>query len=167
MPVIGVPIPTQHLGGMDSLLSIVQMPRGIPVATVAIGNAINAGLRRADPRARRPRARCATGGWRARQTPEGVLDDPSNADAIAVVRRLATVPDAGEDPAVLGQVEADVEHGLEDDEDGHGRLGRAGHGDGHPPTMIVTWRTTRRPYGANIWPAADTRRYSPARRKLM
>ena len=44
LPVIGVPIPTKHLGGLDSLLSIVQMPRGIPVATVAIGNATNAGL---------------------------------------------------------------------------------------------------------------------------
>jgi 5-(carboxyamino)imidazole ribonucleotide mutase len=44
LPVIGVPIPTKHLGGLDSLLSIVQMPRGIPVATVAIGNARNAGL---------------------------------------------------------------------------------------------------------------------------
>ena len=44
LPVIGVPIPTQQLGGLDSLLSIVQMPRGIPVATVAIGNATNAGL---------------------------------------------------------------------------------------------------------------------------
>jgi 5-(carboxyamino)imidazole ribonucleotide mutase len=44
LPVIGVPIPTQHLGGLDSLLSIVQMPRGIPVATVAIGNAKNAGI---------------------------------------------------------------------------------------------------------------------------
>ncbi len=44
LPVIGVPIPTQHLGGLDSLLSIVQMPRGIPVATVAIGNADNAAL---------------------------------------------------------------------------------------------------------------------------
>ena len=44
LPVIGVPIPTQHLGGLDSLLSIVQMPRGVPVATVAIGNARNAGL---------------------------------------------------------------------------------------------------------------------------
>ena len=43
LPVIGVPIPTKHLGGLDSLLSIVQMPRGIPVATVAIGNATNAG----------------------------------------------------------------------------------------------------------------------------
>lgn len=44
LPVIGVPIPTQDLGGLDSLLSIVQMPRGIPVATVAIGNAENAAL---------------------------------------------------------------------------------------------------------------------------
>lgn len=42
LPVIGVPIPTRHLGGLDSLLSIVQMPRGTPVATVAIGNAANA-----------------------------------------------------------------------------------------------------------------------------
>ena len=44
LPVIGIPIPTEHLRGLDSLLSIVQMPRGIPVATVAIGGAENAGL---------------------------------------------------------------------------------------------------------------------------
>jgi 5-(carboxyamino)imidazole ribonucleotide mutase len=44
LPVIGVPVPLTHLDGMDSLLSIVQMPRGIPVATVAVGNATNAGL---------------------------------------------------------------------------------------------------------------------------
>ncbi|SBV27874.1 5-(carboxyamino)imidazole ribonucleotide mutase [Micromonospora krabiensis] len=44
LPVIGVPVPLKHLDGMDSLLSIVQMPAGIPVATVAIGNARNAGL---------------------------------------------------------------------------------------------------------------------------
>ncbi|KAJ3693866.1 hypothetical protein LUZ60_009346 [Juncus effusus] len=44
LPVIGVPIKTSSLSGMDSLLSIVQMPKGIPVATVAIGNAANAGL---------------------------------------------------------------------------------------------------------------------------
>ena len=43
-PVIGVPIPTKHLGGLDSLLSMVQMPRGVPVATVAIGGAANAAL---------------------------------------------------------------------------------------------------------------------------
>src|SRR5690349_1465397 len=44
LPVIGVPVPTEHLRGLDSLLSIVQMPAGVPVATVAIGNARNAGL---------------------------------------------------------------------------------------------------------------------------
>jgi 5-(carboxyamino)imidazole ribonucleotide mutase len=44
LPVIGVPISTAALEGMDSLLSIVQMPAGVPVATVAIGNARNAGL---------------------------------------------------------------------------------------------------------------------------
>ena len=44
LPVIGVPIQSKALNGMDSLLSIVQMPAGIPVATVAIGNAHNAGL---------------------------------------------------------------------------------------------------------------------------
>jgi 5-(carboxyamino)imidazole ribonucleotide mutase len=44
LPVIGVPVPLRYLEGMDSLLSIVQMPAGVPVATVAIGNARNAGL---------------------------------------------------------------------------------------------------------------------------
>mgnify|MGYP000181464280 CR=1 FL=1 len=44
LPVIGVPVPLAHLDGLDSLLSIVQMPAGIPVATVGIGNARNAGL---------------------------------------------------------------------------------------------------------------------------
>jgi 5-(carboxyamino)imidazole ribonucleotide mutase len=44
VPVIGVPIPTAHLGGMDSLYSIVQMPSGVPVATVAIGGGRNAGI---------------------------------------------------------------------------------------------------------------------------
>ena len=44
LPVIGVPVPLKYLGGMDSLLSIVQMPHGIPVATVAVGAAKNAGL---------------------------------------------------------------------------------------------------------------------------
>ena len=79
LPVIGVPIPTQHLGGMDSLLSIVQMPRGIPVATVAIGNATNAGLLAAQILAV---GDAALGerlvAWRAAQT-QGVLDDPANA----------------------------------------------------------------------------------------
>jgi len=44
LPVIGVPVPLAHLDGMDSLLSIVQMPAGVPVATVSIGGAHNAGL---------------------------------------------------------------------------------------------------------------------------
>ncbi|MEG4170867.1 MULTISPECIES: 5-(carboxyamino)imidazole ribonucleotide mutase [unclassified Microcoleus] len=44
LPVIGVPVPSRHLQGVDSLYSIVQMPAGIPVATVGIGNAKNAGL---------------------------------------------------------------------------------------------------------------------------
>ena len=79
LPVIGVPIPTQHLGGMDSLLSIVQMPRGIPVATVAIGNATNAGLLAAAILALAdPALAERLAAWRARQT-ELVLDDPSNA----------------------------------------------------------------------------------------
>ena len=79
LPVIGVPIPTQHLGGMDSLLSIVQMPRGIPVATVAIGNATNAGLLAAQILAiGDPALTDRLTAWRAAQT-QGVLDDPSNA----------------------------------------------------------------------------------------
>ncbi len=44
LPVIGVPVPLQYLDGMDSLLSIVQMPAGVPVATVSVGGARNAGL---------------------------------------------------------------------------------------------------------------------------
>jgi phosphoribosylaminoimidazole carboxylase PurE protein len=44
LPVIGVPVPMGHLEGQDALLSIVQMPKGVPVATVAIGNAYNAGI---------------------------------------------------------------------------------------------------------------------------
>ncbi len=44
LPVIGVPVPLRHLDGLDSLLSIVQMPAGVPVATVSVGGARNAGL---------------------------------------------------------------------------------------------------------------------------
>lgn len=80
LPVIGVPIPTQHLGGLDSLLSIVQMPRGIPVATVAIGNATNAGLLAAAILALTDAALAdRLAAWRDRQT-EAVMGDPSNAD---------------------------------------------------------------------------------------
>ena len=80
LPVIGVPIPTQHLGGLDSLLSIVQMPRGIPVATVAIGNAENAALLACEILALSDKAlakRLAE--YRAAQT-KSVMDDPSNAE---------------------------------------------------------------------------------------
>jgi 5-(carboxyamino)imidazole ribonucleotide mutase len=81
LPVIGVPIPTQHLGGLDSLLSIVQMPRGIPVATVAIGNATNAGLLAAEILALSDDAlSLRLAAWRAAQT-QDVMDDPSNAAA--------------------------------------------------------------------------------------
>jgi phosphoribosylaminoimidazole carboxylase PurE protein len=82
LPVIGVPIPTQHLGGLDSLLSIVQMPRGVPVATVAIGNAENAALLAAAILALSDHALAARlAAYRAAQT-AGVLDDPSNAEAL-------------------------------------------------------------------------------------
>jgi len=78
LPVIGVPIPTQHLGGLDSLLSIVQMPRGIPVATVAIGNAQNAGLLAAQILALSdPALAERLEAWRTRQT-DSVLADPTN-----------------------------------------------------------------------------------------
>jgi 5-(carboxyamino)imidazole ribonucleotide mutase len=78
LPVIGVPIPTQHLGGLDSLLSSVQRPRGIPVATVAIGNAENAALLAAEILALSDAALAGRlSAYRADQT-RMVLDDPSN-----------------------------------------------------------------------------------------
>jgi 5-(carboxyamino)imidazole ribonucleotide mutase len=82
LPVIGVPVPTQHLGGLDSLLSIVQMPRGIPVATVAIGNAENAALLAAEILALSDAALAArVAAWRDAQT-DAVLADPSNAEPL-------------------------------------------------------------------------------------
>ena len=82
LPVIGVPIPTQHLGGLDSLLSIVQMPRGIPVATVAIGNAENAALLAAAILALSDEALATRlAAYRAAQT-AGVLADESNAEPL-------------------------------------------------------------------------------------
>lgn len=69
LPVIGVPIPTEHLRGLDSLLSMVQMPRGVPVATVAIGGAENAGLLAAQILAvRSPAIRARVIQFRAEQT---------------------------------------------------------------------------------------------------
>ena len=79
LPVIGVPMPTKALDGLDSLLSIVQMPRGIPVATVAIGNAENAALLAAEILALSDAALARRlEQFRADQT-QMVLDDPSNA----------------------------------------------------------------------------------------
>ena len=82
LPVIGVPIPTKHLGGLDSLLSIVQMPRGIPVATVASAMPRTPALLAAailalgdDGLATR------LADYRARQT-EAVLADASNAEPL-------------------------------------------------------------------------------------
>jgi phosphoribosylaminoimidazole carboxylase PurE protein len=78
LPVIGVPMPTQHLGGLDSLLSIVQMPRGIPVATVAIGNAENAALLAVEILALGdPALAGRLAAYRADQT-RMVMTDPSN-----------------------------------------------------------------------------------------
>ena len=79
LPVIGVPMPTKALDGLDSLLSIVQMPRGIPVATVAIGNAENAALLAVEILALGDDAlRIRLERWREQQT-AAVLADPSNA----------------------------------------------------------------------------------------
>src|SRR6185369_15115850 len=80
LPVIGVPMPTKALDGLDSLLSIVQMPRGIPVATVAIGNAENAALLAAEILALGDAALAGRlAAYRADMT-RMVMDDASNAD---------------------------------------------------------------------------------------
>ncbi|HYO44001.1 MAG TPA: 5-(carboxyamino)imidazole ribonucleotide mutase [Candidatus Limnocylindrales bacterium] len=82
LPVIGVPIPTAHLGGLDSLLSIVQMPRGIPVATVAIGNADNAALLAVSILALSdPELAARLDAYRAAQT-ASVMDDESNTEPL-------------------------------------------------------------------------------------
>ncbi len=78
LPVLGVPVQSRALNGLDSLLSIVQMPRGIPVATLAIGaaGAANAGLLAASILANESDAiRSALDAFRQRQT-QGVLDHP-------------------------------------------------------------------------------------------
>ena len=78
LPVIGVPMPGGVSDGLDALLAIVQMPKGIPVATVGIGNATNAGLLAAAILAvSDPALAERLAAWRARQT-QAVLDDPSN-----------------------------------------------------------------------------------------
>ena len=78
VPVLGVPVPSRHLQGLDSLLSIVQMPRGVPVATFAIGEAgaANAALFAAAMLAAdHPAIASALAGFRARQTAEVLADD--------------------------------------------------------------------------------------------
>jgi 5-(carboxyamino)imidazole ribonucleotide mutase len=82
LPVIGIPMPTRALDGLDSLLSIVQMPRGIPVATVAIGNAENAALLAVEILALGDAAlRGRLERWRADQT-AAVMADPTNASPL-------------------------------------------------------------------------------------
>ena len=82
LPVIGVPMPTKALDGLDSLLSIAQMPRGIPVATVAIGNAENAALLAVEILALSDAALASRlEQWRADQT-ASVMADPSNASPL-------------------------------------------------------------------------------------
>lgn len=79
LPVIGVPMPGQLAGGLDALLSIVQMPRGVPVATVGIGMAENAALLAAQILGMaHPRIAERVRDYRQRQT-QAVLDDPTNA----------------------------------------------------------------------------------------
>ena len=80
LPVIGVPIPTRVAGGLDSLLSIVQMPKGIPVATVAVGGAENAALLAAEILALAdPTLRTRLLAFREAQT-RAIEEDDSNAD---------------------------------------------------------------------------------------
>ena len=80
LPVVGIPMPTQVMGGLDSLLSIVQMPRGVPVATVAIGNAENAALLAAAILALSDEA--LAGRLRDRRAVQAaaIMADPSNAE---------------------------------------------------------------------------------------
>ena len=78
LPVIGVPMPTEHMGGLDSLLSIVQMPRGIPVATVAIGNGENAALLAIEILALSDEALAGRLKAYRDDLTKMVLDDPSN-----------------------------------------------------------------------------------------
>jgi phosphoribosylaminoimidazole carboxylase PurE protein len=80
LPVIGVPIPTQLAGGLDSLLSIVQMPKGVPVATVSVGGAENAALLAAEILAIGDAAlRTRLLAYREAQT-RSIEEDESNAD---------------------------------------------------------------------------------------
>ena len=91
LPVIGVPVPLKHLDGMDSLLSIVQMPAGVPVATVSVAGARNAGLLAvrilgaSDPALQRAMA----------EFQERLAQTARDKDA-ALQQQLAAQPDSGE-----------------------------------------------------------------------
>ena len=83
LPVIGVPMPGELAGGLDALLSIVQMPKGVPVATVGVGNATNAALLAAQILALKDgTVRDRLNAYRAAQA-QAVRDDPSHAEAAA------------------------------------------------------------------------------------
>jgi 5-(carboxyamino)imidazole ribonucleotide mutase len=150
LPVIGVPVPLKYLDGMDSLLSIVQMPAGVPVATVAIGNARNAGLlavrilaasepelrekmerfQGTSPRRRAPRARSSAGsraGPSASAEPRPLDDraavhDHRHARGGRALERVA-VEDAELEP---DRLRADVDRLVGEDP---GSLGAAEHVD--------------------------------------
>ena len=82
IPIIGVPVPLEHLKGMDSLLSIVQMPRGVPVATVAIEGAENAAILAAEILAIQDEGlKTRLRNWRNTLT-ETVLLDPNSRGAV-------------------------------------------------------------------------------------
>ena len=82
IPIIGVPVPLEHLKGMDSLLSIVQMPRGVPVATVAIGGSENAAILAAEILAIQDEGlKTRLRNWRNTLT-ETVLLDPNSRGAV-------------------------------------------------------------------------------------
>ena len=79
LPVIGVPIPLNNLNGVDSLLSIVQMPRGVPVATVAIGGAENAAILAAEILSiSDPKIKQNLTNWRNNMTEKIILDHENN-----------------------------------------------------------------------------------------
>lgn len=81
LPVIGVPMPGGVADGLDALLSVVQMPKGVPVATVGVGNAENAALLAAQILSvGDPEIRSRVAARRAAQT-QAILDDPTNAGA--------------------------------------------------------------------------------------
>jgi len=83
LPVLAVPIQTKSLGGLDSLLAMVQMPKGIPVATFAIGNAgaANAGIFAAQILAGdHPEIAAALDAFRAKQTADGVANQELGED---------------------------------------------------------------------------------------